>query len=309
MSARLHRIGVGAACVTFAAAASACELAFPTHAESDAESADANPHEAASDAASDEGADVITDSTSGVDVPTDAADAGPEAAADATDGPADSCSAAPDAADSISLVNFLTATGGSDGGAMSSPLAVTAGDLLVVEAHWGVGGATVVSDALGNTWTPASLHQNTTCGTSGQFDQFWYVVGSKGGSDVVSVAFPPGEGGAFGFFVMDYSGIAQSGAFDSESGQVGSANAANMSTGMLTTTPCGRDLIVSAFDWWGTGTFTAGSGFTSEGVWMGYSAIEDDLPGGAAPGTYDPTGSLTPSNTCWIGASVAFRAR
>ena len=59
------------------------------------------------------------------------------------------------------------------------------------------------------------------------------------------------------------------------------------------------------------GPMTAGSGFVAEQTDAPFSAmIEDDLPAGAAPGTYAAAATLPPHSdaglVCWAATAAAF---
>lgn len=181
----------------------------------------------------------------------------------------------------------------------------TAGNLLVVAAYWNGSDVASISDTLGNTWSSIPVEDNATTATD---VRIWYAQNIKGGANTITVSQPWSV--SIGFYLIEYSGVATSGAFDAASGKIASAASHLADTGNLTTSGC-RDLVVGLFaDTWGSGTMTPGSGWISRGTDPNfYSLVVDNLPGGT--GTFDPKSSLAGSNSdaAWSSAAVAFKAK
>jgi hypothetical protein len=166
-----------------------------------------------------------------------------------------------------------------------------------------------VSDTLGNTFESAPSQSEGPCASQ---VQIWYASGVTGGSDTITVSRASGSIPFQGIFALEYSGVAATGAFDSQAGKAASVNGSTMDTGSLDTSGT-HDLIVALFsDGAESGQMTPGAGFRSLGVDNGYNAIiEDNLPGGAAPGSHVATATLPAKDTyqCWVGTAVAFKAQ
>lgn len=181
----------------------------------------------------------------------------------------------------------------------------TAGNLLVVAAYWNGSDAASISDTLGNAWSSIPVENNGTTATD---VRIWYAQNIKGGTNTITVSQPWSV--SIGFYLIEYSGVATTGALDAASGKIASAASQVADTGNLATTGC-RDLVVGLFaDTWGTGNMTPGSGWISRGTDPNfYSLVVDNLPGGT--GTFDPKASLVGSNSdaAWSATAAAFKAK
>jgi hypothetical protein len=105
--------------------------------------------------------------------------------------------------------------------------------------------------------------------------------------------------------VTEYSGIARQDALDSEVGQIGSGSTSMLSSGVLQTT-CDLDLVVGLFN--AFVGLSPGPGFEQEGNIFG-ALLEDDLPGGAIPGSNAAAATAQTATPCWTGAAMAFKAK
>jgi hypothetical protein len=181
----------------------------------------------------------------------------------------------------------------------------TAGNLLVVAVYWNGSDVVSISDTLGNTWSSIPVENNSTTETD---VRIWYAQSIKGGANTVTVKQPVSE--YIGFYLIEYSGVAATGALDATNGKVPTAASHVADTGNLTTSGC-RDLIVALFaDSWGTGNMTPGSGWISRGTDSNfYSLVVDNLPG--ETGTFDPQASLAGGNSdaAWSATVAAFKAK
>jgi hypothetical protein len=188
---------------------------------------------------------------------------------------------------------------------------VGAGNLLVAAVYWDVTAAslTSVGDSLGNTWHQAlaQTHLKTPC-TASSIVQIWYAENVHGGMDTVTVTFTQG-GDYLDFYLLEYSGVATTGALDAQGGQI-AMNATNMVSVDLTTTH--QDLIVGIFaDTTGV-HMTPGTGYEAVGQDTYFSAlVVDNLTGsagpGVGPGAHVVSEMLGGSDACWAASAVAFR--
>lgn len=106
-----------------------------------------------------------------------------------------------------------------NGSSLTAPLDPEGGDLLVVGMYWDEGGgaATVdISDSLGNAWRNTS-EQSEACEDEGSQTkvQIWYATNVTGGADTLTTTLTGGTDTSLGLFVLEYAGLAASGAYDS----------------------------------------------------------------------------------------------
>lgn len=133
---------------------------------------------------------------------------------------------------------------------------VTAGNLLLLIVGLGLSSdVTGVTDTLGQTWTKAKSQVQTT---DGGFVSLWYVENTAGGACTVQVAYASAAN--VRLIVMEYSGVATSGALNqTNSAQADASSAVN--AGAINTTQPEELIVVAARNDTNT-TFTAGAGYT-----------------------------------------------
>jgi hypothetical protein len=190
----------------------------------------------------------------------------------------------------------------------SSPLPLTAGNVVIAVAYWNDRNHRIaVSDSSGAlTWRPVGRQSVAQgCGGGTNLQMFYATVPS---SDTVRVIATQPEGaGNMGLFVVEYSGLVAD-PLDGSIGMPAPRVSSVMTTGVLTTTSF--DVLVAAFhDSNGGGTMVPGSGFTVLGVdTTSYSMIADQQ---VPPGSYEATARLpgTNSDACWVASLIALRAR
>lgn len=179
-----------------------------------------------------------------------------------------------------------------------------AGDLNVVVAGWNDATVTVsdVTDTSGNTYTRAV---GPTVISSTATQSIYYaanVVAAAAGANTVTVAFN-GAATAPDIRILEYSGIATSGPYDTSAGATGSSGT-TVSSGAATTTHA-RDLIIGAN--LTTGASAApGAGFTARMITVPDADIVEDMTVASA-GSYTATAILT-SAAPTIMQMVAFKA-
>jgi hypothetical protein len=191
-----------------------------------------------------------------------------------------------------------------------------AGDLLVAAVYYNESTVNImVDDSLGNTWKFAPVYANTaSCagGGSGNADvaQIFYAESIAAGHNVVTVTQSSGTA-PMGVFLVEYSGLLASGAFDGANGGPAPTSTATMTAGVLTTTGT-LDLVVALFvDGSGTGLMTSGPGFSTEATDTSfYSLFEDNLPGNT-PGPVNPSANEPGliATACWVAAAAAFKGK
>jgi hypothetical protein len=197
---------------------------------------------------------------------------------------------------------------------------VSAGDLLVAAVFWGGAPSAPsmrVSDTQKNDWQPATLQEDnelsSASGTACSADaQLFYAANAKGGSTTITVT-PSDPIRDYGFFLLEYAGIATSQPRDDGQGQ----NAPFTPSNQIEAPPLAangvNNLVVALFvDTDSSGAITPGDGgYTVRGLdtYM-FAAVEDNLPGfpkGAysAP-AYLPSGL---NSNCWAAAAASFRSQ
>jgi hypothetical protein len=115
----------------------------------------------------------------------------------------------------------------------------TPGNLLVVAVYWNGSDVVSISDTLGNTWSSIPVENNSKTETD---VRIWYAQSIKGGTNTITVKQPVSE--YIGFYLIEYSGVAATGALDATNGKVPVAASPVADTGNLTTSGC-RDLVVA----------------------------------------------------------------
>ena len=198
------------------------------------------------------------------------------------------------------------------------------GDLLVAGVAWTYGvleaapPALTVSDALGNTWQPATMaYDNYESGPGGHCKadaQIFYATNANGGSDVVTMTTSQAHNTTFTFTLLEYAGAFGSNPVDAFQGQATPPSGSNLISAPPVVLSGTTDVIVAVFiDTAGGGLMTPGAGFVLRGSNAGlYSMVEDDLlPTGASAGTQTASASLPPGATdnCWAAAVAAFTAQ
>lgn len=125
--------------------------------------------------------------------------------------------------------------------------------------------------------------------------KIYYAQNVKGGADSVTVQLSS-TSARIDLYLIEYAGVAQAGAVDTQAGAAGSKTAVSSGLGKTTTT---GDLILGycAAD----SACTAGPGFSTRSNFNG-SLIEDMQAGG--PGKYAATGS---ANGGWTMQMVALK--
>jgi hypothetical protein len=185
--------------------------------------------------------------------------------------------------------------------------AVGSGHLLVVGAYSNaVSGVSMsVSDTQGNTWSSTSAFTNTQ-GTGGPLTmQLFYTVARSSGNDTITLSQSSGTAPLGGLY-FEYSGNSSTNVLDASAGQSAPGSTSSASTPSITTTGS-ADLVIGFFgDTSGSGTITAGPGYTLELSDAGFYAGAEDqfnVPAGA----HLATAVLPSSDAGWIGIIAAFK--
>lgn len=184
---------------------------------------------------------------------------------------------------------------------------VGAGHLLIVCAYDNTGSnvTTSISDTLGSTWSATAAITNTQ-GSGGSLTmRIFYAVAPSGGNDTITLSQSSGTAPLGGLY-FEYSGNSSSNVLDATAGQAAPSSGSSASTPNVTTIGP-HDLLVGFFgDTSGTGTITAGSGYTMELTDVNfYTGSEDRL--NVAAGTYNATATLPSSDAGWVGIIAAFK--
>jgi hypothetical protein len=163
-----------------------------------------------------------------------------------------------------------------------------AGDCIVISVGWAnAPGVTIssVTDSQGNTY-------KLGIGPTSTVNRAMYYalnIGSHAAGNVVKVAFGSAAGAAQ-LRIAEFSGFASGGLLDGGAGK--QVTSVTPDSGAMTTTSNG-DLLVAAFWGGGSGTPTAGTGFTQLAT-DGWNAGMEYRIAGAA-GSYDGAWNLTSS--------------
>lgn len=184
---------------------------------------------------------------------------------------------------------------------------VGAGHLLIVCAYDNVGaGITMsVSDSLGSSWSATSAITNTQ-GSGGPISmRIFYAVAPTGGNDTITLTQSSGTA-ALGGLYFEYSGNSSSNVLDATAGHAAPSSTSNASSPNVTTTGP-HDLLVGFFgDTSGSGTITAGSGYTMRLTDTNFYAGTEDRTNVAA-GTYNATATMPSTDAGWIAVIASFK--
>jgi hypothetical protein len=195
----------------------------------------------------------------------------------------------------------------------TASITVTGGNLLVAAVYWCCGSSPAsmtVKDSLGNTWQAATSSQDNyevadgSAGICKADAQIFYAANIKGGADVVTVT--RSSAAQFGFFLLEYSGIAATNPVAGSSGQANPTTIAPGVTLAAIPTPGGNHAVVALFvDTTGSGSIAPGAGWTTQGTNTEmFSMVEDTVNEGA---TVLPTAILPAPTNCWAGAAASFK--
>lgn len=215
---------------------------------------------------------------------------------------------APDAPAMIKAVRVDTPTTVSAQRISSSPLPLSAGNVVVAVAYWSDRTHQIaVSDSSGAITWKSVERQSVAQGCAGGTNlQMFYATIPSSGMVTVTATQPEGAGN-MGLFIVEYSGLAAD-PLDGSAGSPAVRVSNVMTAGALTTTRF--DVLVAAFhDSNGSGTMLPGPGFTVLGLdTTSYAMIADQQ---APPGNYEATGRLpgTTMDACWVASVIALRAR
>lgn len=184
---------------------------------------------------------------------------------------------------------------------------VGSGHLLLVGAYSNAasGVSMSISDTLGNTWLSTSAIANAQ-GTGGPLTmELFYTVASSGGNDTITLSQSSGTAPLGGLY-FEYSGNASTNVLDTSAGQSAPGVSSSVSTPSITTTGS-ADLLIGFFgDTSGSGTITAGSGYTVELTDAGfYTGAEDQF--NVPAGSHQATAVLPSSDAGGIGIIAAFK--
>jgi hypothetical protein len=189
---------------------------------------------------------------------------------------------------------------------MTASLTETAGNFLIAATAYQVPATVTVTDSLGNTWNPLTAYNNSSCGTSdGNYSgvQLWYAENIKGGANTVTMQVNATTYIWLG--VVEYSGVATSGALESSTGAVATSSSNSMSAGNLNATGPNNVVIGFFHDQRQTSNMTPGSGYVDNANSALTTMLEDLFPIGS--GTYDPMAIYTSgSDSCGVATGAAF---
>jgi hypothetical protein len=190
----------------------------------------------------------------------------------------------------------------------SSPLPLTAGNVVIAIPYWNDRThQVVVSDSAGAfTWKSID-RQSVAQGCAGGTNlQMFYATIPSSRTVTVTATQPEGPGN-MGLLLVEYSGLAAE-PLDGSTGMPAPRVSNTMTTGALTTTSF--DVLVAAFhDSNGSGAMVPGPGFAVLALDTdSYAMIADQQ---VPPGSYEATGRLPGANmdACWVASMIALRAR
>lgn len=193
--------------------------------------------------------------------------------------------------------------------AISLPIDVTAGNVLVAFAYWNRAAASMaVTDTLGLAWSSRPPQQGpTSCGDNlGLGMQMFYASVATTGSTTVTATQSTGTDG-IGLFVVEYAGLDAVSPVEMTTGMTAQSSSNLMTTGPIT---MNDGVILAAFqDSEGSGVMTPGGGLTVLSRDTNAYTLFGELRGPA--GTYEPTANLPAgvNNNCWVAIAAALRAR
>lgn len=111
-----------------------------------------------------------------------------------------------------SMTAFADSSPGNTTGALTYPVAVSSGDILIVQGEWGNGTMTGVTDSLGNTYTILSTNgiqfAYTTSSTSGTCTQSYTAIAGGAGNRIFNLVdiISFGGGSSKTFFDSPWTG-------------------------------------------------------------------------------------------------------
>lgn len=184
---------------------------------------------------------------------------------------------------------------------------VGSGHLLIVCAYDNIDSSvtTSISDTLGSTWSDTSAITNTQ-GTGGSLTmRIFYTVAPASGNDTITLTQSSGSAPLGGLY-FEYSGNSSSNVLDATAGQAATVSGSSASSPNVTTTGP-HDLLLGFFgDTSGSGTITAGSGYTVQLTDANFYTGAEDRRNLSA-GTYNATATMPSADAGWIGIIAAFK--
>ena len=181
----------------------------------------------------------------------------------------------------------------------------TAGNLIIVSAEVGNNHhVSSISDTEGNTYATATLAV-TSPGTN--VGQIFYAQNIKGGANTVTVALDGSTTQYTDLYLLEYAGLATSGALDVTSTASGTGN--SVTSGAATTTV--QNELIFGYGSGDGGTYSSGFLFNGRSTFDGNIAEDETVN---AAGSYTATASLsgsygwTMSMATFKGASIASTA-
>lgn len=215
---------------------------------------------------------------------------------------------APDAPAMVQTVRVDTPTTVNAQSISSSPLPLSAGNVVVAIPYWNDRTHHVaVSDSSGALTWKSIERQSVAQGCAGGTNlQIFYATVPSSRMVTVTATQPEGPGN-MGLLLVEYMGLAAD-PLDGSTGMAAPRVSNTMTTGAITTT--GFGVLVAAFhDSNGSGTMVPGPGFTVLALdTSSYAMIADQQ---APPGSYEATARLpgTTMDACWVASMIALRAR
>jgi hypothetical protein len=215
---------------------------------------------------------------------------------------------APDAPVMIKTVRVDTPTTVNAQRISSSPLPLSAGNVVIAVAYWSDRTHQIaVTDSSGAITWKSIARQSVAQGCAGGTNlQMFYATVPSAGMVTVTATQPEGPGN-MGLFVVEYSGLAAD-PLDGSAGMPAGRVSNMMTAGTLTTTSF--DVLVAAFhDSDGSGMMLPGPGFAVLALdTTSYAMIADQQ---ASPGSYEATARLPGAtmDACWVASVIALRAR
>lgn len=191
--------------------------------------------------------------------------------------------------------------------ATAPPIAVTAGNLLVVECGAQGNGtpppqATKVTDTAGNTFLPAETQQGAAGGTYGQpFVGIWYAANALASSGDTVTCNYNGTGSVDGVVALQYSGVTKL-----DATAVGTGIGTAFATAPFTTTSANEVVVVAGLNAAGSGSpYVAGAGYTMEKGTYTYYAVEDQITTTALS---NATATMNePDSASWVIVAASFK--
>ena len=190
----------------------------------------------------------------------------------------------------------------------SSPLPLTAGNVVIAVPYWSDRTHQVaVSDSAGAFTWKSIERQSVAQGCAGGTNlQIFYAAIPSSRTVTVTATQPEGPG-SMGLLLVEYSGLAAD-PLDGSAGMPAPRASNTMTTGALAATSF--DVLVAAFhDSNGSGSMVPGPGFAVLALDTdSYAMIADQQ---VPPGSYEATGRLpgTTMDACWVASMIALRAR